>query len=320
MHHSLKRMWALLGVVAVISATVAASATAAHKAGPNIVIWTDQDRAAAVTKVANAWAATNGATIQVVTKNFGDIRDNLGTVAAADAPDVITAAHDWTGQLAANGLVQPLYPSKARQCPVPGVHAQRVLVRNGRQEAVRHARRGREHRPRRQHGARQGADDVRAARDRGARSSRRRSAQPSASPFSRAPAATRTTCTRSSPGLGGYVFGTNKAGNLDPSDIGVANPTFLKNAQLIDKWNKEGLINSKVDSVDGAERLPEGAGRVLDHRPVELRHAQEERPEVQDHPGARDREAVRAVPRRAGLHGHEVRARPRRRRARRRIS
>ena len=48
-------------------------------------------------------------------------------------------------------------------------------------------------------------------------------------------------------GLGGYVFGPNKAGNLDPSDIGVANPTFLKNAKLIDKWNKEGLINSKTD-------------------------------------------------------------------------
>ena len=40
-------------------------------------------------------------------------------------------------------------------------------------------------------------------------------------------------------GLGGYIFGTNHAGNLDPSDIGVANPTFLKNAPLIDKWNKE---------------------------------------------------------------------------------
>ena len=48
-------------------------------------------------------------------------------------------------------------------------------------------------------------------------------------------------------GLGGYVFGTNSAGNLDPSNIGVANPTFLKNAHLIDKWNKEGLINSKAD-------------------------------------------------------------------------
>jgi len=49
-------------------------------------------------------------------------------------------------------------------------------------------------------------------------------------------------------GLGGYVFGVNKAGNLDPSDIGVASKAFLKNAKLVDKWNKEGLINSKVDS------------------------------------------------------------------------
>src|SRR5262245_1773735 len=49
-------------------------------------------------------------------------------------------------------------------------------------------------------------------------------------------------------GLGGYVFGTNKAGNLDPSDIGVANPKFLKNASLVDKWNKEGLIRSQVDA------------------------------------------------------------------------
>ena len=47
-------------------------------------------------------------------------------------------------------------------------------------------------------------------------------------------------------GLGGYIFGTNKAGNLDPSDIGLANPKFLKNAPLIDKWNKEGLIRSQV--------------------------------------------------------------------------
>src|SRR3954463_8019310 len=119
MQNSLKRMWALLGVVAAVAAVAATSAGASHKAGPNIVIWTDSDRAAAVTKVANAWAASNGATIQVVTKNFGDIRDNLGTVAAADAPDVITAAHDWTGKLAANGLVVPVFPSAAVKSQFP---------------------------------------------------------------------------------------------------------------------------------------------------------------------------------------------------------
>ena len=48
-------------------------------------------------------------------------------------------------------------------------------------------------------------------------------------------------------GLGGYIFGKNSAGNLDASNIGVANPAFIKNSPLIDKWNKEGLINAKVD-------------------------------------------------------------------------
>ena len=48
-------------------------------------------------------------------------------------------------------------------------------------------------------------------------------------------------------GLCGYIFGRNAAGNLDPSDIGVANPKFLKvGAPEIDRWNKVGLINSSV--------------------------------------------------------------------------
>ena len=49
-------------------------------------------------------------------------------------------------------------------------------------------------------------------------------------------------------GLCGYVFGKNAAGNLDPSNIGIANPKFMKNAGLIDQWNKLGLIRSSVDS------------------------------------------------------------------------
>ena len=42
--------------------------------------------------------------------------------------------------------------------------------------------------------------------------------------------------------LCGYIFGKNSAGNLDPSDIGVANKKFLANAPVIDRWNKSGLI------------------------------------------------------------------------------
>jgi maltose-binding protein MalE len=243
---NLKRMWALLGVIAVVASIAAASAGASHKAGPNIVIWTDSDRAAAVTKVANAWAASNGATIQVVTKNFGDIRDNLGTVAAADAPDVITAAHDWTGQLAANGLVQPIYPSKAIRTQFPTYtlnafsYGTAVKKLYGMPVAVENIGLVVNTKLAKVPTTFKQLETEALAQKKKARIGFGIAVQQGSGgdayhmyPFFS--------------GLGGYVFGTNKAGNLDPSDIGVANATLVKNAPLVDKWNKEGLINSKVD-------------------------------------------------------------------------
>jgi maltose-binding protein MalE len=244
---NLKRMWALIGVIAAFAAMAATSAVASHKAGPTIVIWTDSDRAAAVTKVANAWAASNGATIQVVTKNFGDIRDNLGTVAAADAPDVITAAHDWTGQLAANGLVQPIYPSKAVRAQFPsytlnafsyGTAVKKLygipvavenigLVVNTKLAKVPTTFKQLETEALAQKKKAHIGFGIAVQQGSGGDAYHMY-------PFFS--------------GLGGYIFGTNSAGNLDPSNIGVANSAFIKNAALIDKWNKENLISSKVDS------------------------------------------------------------------------
>jgi maltose-binding protein MalE len=242
---NLKRMWALLGAAAVVTAVAASSAVASHKAGPNIVIWTDANRAPAITKVANQWASANGATIQVVVKNFGDIETQLGTVAATDAPDVVVAAHDWTGQLAANGLVVPLYPSAAvkAQFPVYTLNAFSYGT------AVKKL-----------YGMPVQVENI------GLLVNTKLAKVPTT--FAQVEATALTfkkknhlaygLCVQQGSGgdayhmypffsgLGGYVFGTNSAGNLDPSNIGVANKNFLKNAKLIDKWNKEGLINSKV--------------------------------------------------------------------------
>jgi arabinogalactan oligomer/maltooligosaccharide transport system substrate-binding protein len=199
----------------------------------------DQDR--------QRWAAANGATVKVVSKDFGSIRSNLGTVAAADAPDVVLAAHDWTGELAANGLVAAALSVRCGQGAVPEVHARRVLVRHRDQEALRNPGAGREHRPAREHEARpEGAATFNAL-------------EASALSFKKKNKLAFGICVQQGSGgdayhmypffagLGGYVFGVNRAGNLDPSDIGVANPLFLKNARIIDRWNKEGLINSKTD-------------------------------------------------------------------------
>jgi maltose-binding protein MalE len=256
MQNSSKRLWALLGGVAVLAALVASTATASHKA-TNIVIWTDSDRAAAVTKVAGDWAAANGATIQVITKNFGDIRDNLGTVAAADAPDVITAAHDWTGQLAANGLVQPLFPSAAvkKQFPAYTLNAfsygTAVKKLYGMPAAVENIGLVVNTKLAKVPTTFKQLETEALAQKKKAHLSFGIAVQQGAGgdayhmyPFFS--------------GLGGYVFGNNKAGNLDPSDIGVANPVLLKNVGLVDKWNKEGLLSSKVDGATAQNAFLKG--------------------------------------------------------------
>ena len=246
MQNSLKRMWALVGMIAAVAAIAATSAVASHKAGPTIVIWTDQDRAAAVTKVANDWAASSGATIKVVTKNFGDIRDNLGTVAAADAPDVITAAHDWTGQLAANGLVEPIFLSNATKKNFPAY----TLNAFSYGTAVKKL-----------YGVPAAVENIglvvntKLAKvpttfsqlEKEALAVKKAKHQTFGIAVQQGTGGDAYHMYPFFSGLGGYIFGTNKAGNLDPSDIGVASPTLLKNAGLVDKWNKEGLISSKVD-------------------------------------------------------------------------
>ncbi len=246
MHTSLKRTWALLGLAAALAAVVAASAAAAHKAGTTIVIWTDANRAPAITKVADTWAAANGTTVQVVTKDFGHIETDLGTVAAASAPDVVVAAHDWTGQLAANGLVEPLYPSATVKAQFPAY----TLDAFSYGTAVKKL-----------YGIPVQVENIGLLVNTTLTPLPKTWAQVEAAAlkYKKKNHLAFGICVQQGSGgdayhmypffsgLGGYVFGTNSAGNLDPSNIGVANPAFIKNAHMIDAWNKEGLINSKTD-------------------------------------------------------------------------
>lgn len=233
---------ALLLVVGPSAAAVDVAAAPATK----ITVWTDKDLKPAVEKVVGQWAASRGLSVEVVEKDFGKIRDDLKTVQPESAPDVITAAHDWTGQLAADGLVLPLFPTKATRAQFPayalgafsyGTAVKRLygaptalenigLVVNTKlakvptsfasfqSQALAFKKKG---------GGR-----LAVAVPQGA----------GGDPYHMYPFFS---------GLGGYIFGLNKAGNLDPSDIGVANRTFLRNTTIIDAWNKSGFINSKID-------------------------------------------------------------------------
>ncbi len=228
-----------------IAGTVAASSAMSASNATTIRIWVDQDRLPAITKVANDWAASKGVTIDIVQKGSDSIRSDVKTVQADTAPDVIVGAHDWVGELSSNGSIVPLNPSKALLAGVAkgaidafsyGVAIKRLygapiytenvaLITNTKLAKV---------------------PKTWASLEKQALATKKKLKQKvgiavqqgNGDAYHMNPFFT---------GLCGYIFGRNKAGNLDPSDIGVANAKFLKvGAPEIDRWNKVGLINSSV--------------------------------------------------------------------------
>lgn len=74
-----------------------------------LVIWADELRAPIIDQMGNAFAQQFGIHLTVQQMGFGDIRDQLAVAGpAGEGPDIIIGAHDWLGQLVANGLVAPL--------------------------------------------------------------------------------------------------------------------------------------------------------------------------------------------------------------------
>ena len=239
------RLGAVLAIAA-IAGVVAVGATARSKA-QTLTIWADASRVPVIQKVAGAWASQHGITLNVVQKNFGDIQTTLGTVDASTAPDVVVGASDWVGGFSANGLVLPLVLSKTIKSQFPsyaldamsyGTAVKRLwglpvqlenigLVVNTQLAKV---------------------PKTFAQLESEALAFKKKSSNNLGIAVQQGAGGDAYHMYPFFSGLCGYIFGKNSVGNLDPSNIGVANPKFLKNASLIDRWNKEGLINSKVDS------------------------------------------------------------------------
>jgi arabinogalactan oligomer / maltooligosaccharide transport system substrate-binding protein len=217
-------------------------------AAPTVVIWTDRDREADITALANAWAKPRGLNIKVVAKaEQNNVRSDFVTVQAGDAPDVITGAHDWVGELAANGSILPISPKKTTLAQIPKytrdafsygktvsqlygmpthvenvglfVNTQLAKVPKSwadlQRQALAFKRKG---------GGRVGIDVQQGT---------------GGDAYHMYPFFS---------GLGGYIFAKTKGGALNPKLVGVDNAVFMKNAAMIDQWNKVGLINSKIDN------------------------------------------------------------------------
>jgi arabinogalactan oligomer/maltooligosaccharide transport system substrate-binding protein len=244
----LGRRFAILLAVAgaVALSLVGAQASQASHASAKVsklTIWVDNVQKPAIDRITSAWGTRRGVDVNVVFHSFGNIRDDLKTVKADNAPDVIVAAHDWTGDLAANGLVLPLFPKKATKAQFPK-YALAAFSYGGRL-----------------YGAPYALENVGvvvntrlvkvpktwAQLEKSALAFKRKSADNIAIAVPQGSGGDAYHMYPFFSGLGGYVFGHAKNGALQPNRLGLATKVFLKNAPLIDKWNREGLINSKVD-------------------------------------------------------------------------
>ncbi len=79
-----------------------------RQADADLVIWSDEKRAAALKDVATKFGTDNGikVAVQVVAK---DLQTNFVTAnTAGNGPDVVVGAHDWIGNLVQNAAIDPL--------------------------------------------------------------------------------------------------------------------------------------------------------------------------------------------------------------------
>jgi len=246
-------MVAFLAVVVAGLAVLAGNVRAATRTTTTLVIWTDSYRVAAFKSIGASYHKSHpSVTIKVVQKQFGvsgagTIGGDLSTTNSQNAPDIISATSDWIGALSADGLIVPLHLTKAQKGQFPqytldgcsyGTTVKNLycvptqvenigLVVNTKLAKV---------------------PTTWAALEKAAMAWKHKhhtavgiavpDGQPDGDAYHMYPFLS---------GLGGYIFGRNKAGNLQACDVGVASKALLSHASTIDKWNNEGLISSSVD-------------------------------------------------------------------------
>lgn len=75
-----------------------------------LLIWTDEARKPIIEELGKQFTKLYGVPVIVQEMPFGNIRDKLGVAGpAGEGPDIIIGAHDWLGQLIVNGLIEPLH-------------------------------------------------------------------------------------------------------------------------------------------------------------------------------------------------------------------
>ncbi len=74
-----------------------------------LTVWVDAERADALAQAAADYQAATGIAVDIVARDNSTLKDDFIQQAnSGSGPDVVMGAHDWLGELTANGVVAPL--------------------------------------------------------------------------------------------------------------------------------------------------------------------------------------------------------------------
>ncbi|MGC8612411.1 MAG: maltose ABC transporter substrate-binding protein [Mesoaciditoga sp.] len=233
----MKRWFVLSMIIASLTVMSVFAATPGQ-----LLIWADSTRAPILTQLGNEFQAVYGIPVKVVEMNFGDIRTKFVTAAAAgEGPDIIVGANDWVGELAADGLLSPITFLSSDQLKQFAPSALQAFSYGGKL-----------------YGLPYGIDVLALFYNKDYVTN------PPTTPDQLFTMAQQMTSGGfyglaypvygdpyfSAPfiqGFGGYVFGTNPDGSLNPNDIGLANAGAVKGLDYIVSLFKAGIIPQGED-------------------------------------------------------------------------
>lgn len=230
---------------------------APERADADLVIWTDEVKAGALEGPAQDWAEANNLTVavQIVAD---DLQGNFITAnQAGNGPDMIVAAHDWIGNLVQNSAISPVQlPSGASDAIAPvGLEAVTydgqtygapyavetlVLYANNELTDVPEPSTVEEL--------------VEAGEAGGAENVLSLPVGEEGDAYHMQPFYTSG---------GGYLFGEDSEGNLDPSDVGVGQEGSISAAEKIVELGEQGVLKTSISNDNAISLFTDGKAAYL---------------------------------------------------------
>ena len=258
-------MWA---VTALVGAVIVGTLTApAAQAADGIVVWADAGHAPVIQQLtADGY---KGTPVTVVVKDPATVRNELATVAPKEAPDVVWGDLAWTGELAPVGTIIPVQMSKkvreqfrpnvligsnvgGERYGVPVQISNLALITNTKLVPQQPAT-----------FAALSELALKLKKDKKVKVPFALPQGEGTSPWSTFPLFS---------GVGGYLFGRDAKGALNPSDVGLASQRLKANAALIDGWNASGLIDSTLTAERARNAFAKGNSPFLLAGPEDLQY------------------------------------------------